>query len=497
MRLSDHLRDVFTIAPQSWAVEFDAVAHTWAELGQAAEAVAQALPALGLQDADVVGWAGQNSMSAVASLTGLALAEHCAAILNPHTGPKALAEEIERQRFPAIIGDPKFWAIPGVVEAAKGAGSAGLVVSWIGESFSVARYPGLETVGPGSHRPPMKDIVIERISSGTTGPPKRTPQSLSSIMAEFALGQRKEGAKPEAQTEVKRSPSLICRSLAHAGAFAVLLAFYSARPVVLQDKFTVEGVVDAIRRHRVRVVSLAPTMIKMVLDAEVPREDLSSLLIVRSGTAPLDPALQAEFEETYGVPILIDYGATEFGGVAAWSLEDHKRFAKAKRGSVGRALAGIELRVVDQDTREEIGDGRMGLLELRVDHKGGGWISTNDISSLDADGFLYIHGRADDAIVRGGFKILPDEVAGVLRRHPDVQDAAVVGVPDARLGQAPVAVIETKPDRPPPNEAAMKAFAREHLTPYQTPVAFKFIDQLPRSASGKVVRAAVLEIAKG
>ena len=370
MKLSEHLRQVFTIAPDSLAMEFNSRSFSWAEVARASEHVAATLPALGVEAADVIGWVGQNSPSAVASLIGLALSEHCAAILNPHSGAQALSDEVERQRFPAIIGDPGFWAIPGVAEAAKKAGSAGLVVTWEEVGMSLTSHPGLERVGPGPHRSPMPEIVIERISSGTTGLPKRTPQSLSSIMTEFALGQRKEGAKPEAQTAVKRSPSLIPRSLAHAGTFAVLLAFYSARPIVLQEKFTVDGVVGAIRRHRIKAVSLVPTMIKMIMDAGVPREDLSSLIVMRSGTAPLDPALQAAFEEKYGIPILVDYGATEFGGVASWSLEDHKRYALQKRGSVGRALKGMQMRVVDPGTREEIRNGQMGLLELRVDHKG-------------------------------------------------------------------------------------------------------------------------------
>jgi acyl-CoA synthetase (AMP-forming)/AMP-acid ligase II len=496
LKLSDHLRQGFTLDPSSWAVEFDGSSYTWAELAAASEAVVRGLSSVGLRDSDVVGWAAQNSLPAVASLAALILTEHCAAIINPHLGPGILAEEIEEQRFPAIVGDPKFWAIPGVAEAAKRAGSAGLVVTWSGTAVNVQAQPGLERVGSGPHRPPMPDAVVERISSGTTGPPKRTPHLLDSMMTQLAQGQRKEGVKAvDAQREVKRSPAIITRPLAHAGCSATLLALYSARPIVLLEKFTVDGVVDAIRRHRVKAISLVPTMTRMIWDAQVPPEHLSSLTAIRSGTAPLDPDFQAVFEEKYGVPILIDYGATEFGGVAAWTLADHKRYAKEKRGSVGRALPGVEMRIIDPDTREEISDGRMGLLDLRIPHKSADWILTNDIASIDADGFLFIHGRADDAIVRGGFKVLPEEVIKVLRQHPDVQDVAVVGVPDERLGQVPVAVIEIKPGRT-PSEAAMKAFARDRMTPYQVPVAFKFVDALPRTPSMKVIRAAVLELAK-
>jgi long-chain acyl-CoA synthetase len=493
MRLAERLRDVFQLEPASWALEYEDSQYSWGELGTMAAAIGQAVADAGGKDHDVVGWVASNTPDAVATLAGLMLTEHCAAIINPHMAPKILAEEIRQQRFPVIAGSAQFWAIPGLVEAAKDVGTAGLVVDC--QSDAVARpYPGLEKVGPGPHRDPMPGYSIERLSSGTTGPPKRSPQTEESTMNALALGERKESAS-DAVLKVKRSPSIIFRALAHAGSFATMLALYSARPISLHEKFTIDRTIGAVRRHRPKVLSIVPTMIKMVWDAQVPPEDMSSLIAIRTGTAPLDPQLQAAFEEKYGIPILVDYGATEFGGVAAWTLADHKQFAAKKRGSVGRAVAGVSMRVVDQETREEIHDGRVGLLEVKVERKAQDWISTNDLTSIDEDGFLYIHGRADDAIVRGGFKVLPNEVVAVLRQHPGVRDAAVVGVPDERLGQVPVAVIEMQPGRPVPDEAELKAFAREHLTPYQVPVAFKFTEALPRSPSMKVIRAEVLQMA--
>jgi long-chain acyl-CoA synthetase len=101
---------------------------------------------------------------------------------------------------------------------------------------------------------------------------------------------------------------------------------------------------------------------------------------------------------------------------------------------------------------------------------------------------LFLHGRADDAINRGGFKILPEEVAAVLRRYPGVRDAAVIGRPDARLGQVPVAAIEMMPGVPTPRPELIEAFAREHLTAYMIPKEFRFVETLPRTASLKISR---------
>lgn len=496
MQLADRLREVFRLDESSWAIEFEGRQYSWGALGRLSEDVVRAVRAAGARDGDVVGWAAQNSPAGVAALTGLAIAEHCSAVLNPHMAPKILCDEILRQRFPVVVGDPNFWSIEGVPAAVKDAGGAGIVVTWNADTAGTAPYPGLELVGPGPHRDPLPDVVVERLSSGTTGPPKRSMQTRESMMNALALGERKEAGADQGPLTLKRSPSIVYRALAHAGAFAVLLAFYSARPISLHEKFTAQSAIDAIRRHRPKVASFVPTMIKMLWDAQPPPEDLSSLIAIRTGTAPLDPDLQDRFEAKYGIPILVDYGATEFGGVAAWTMADHKQFAKQKRGSVGRVVKGAKMRVVDQETGREITDGGMGILEVMVEKRATDWVATTDLAVIDEDGFLYIRGRSDDAIVRGGFKVLPEEVANVLRQHPAVLDAAVVGVPDERLGQAPVAVIELRPGHARPDEAELKAFARARLTPYQVPVGFKFTEKLPRSVSMKIIRPEVLKLAQ-
>jgi long-chain acyl-CoA synthetase len=496
MQLAERLREVFALDDSAWAIEFEGAQYSWGALSRLAEAVGRAFRDAGADQHDVVGWGAQNSPSSVASLVGLILSQHCAAILNPHMAPKVLAEEIVRQRFAVVIGDPNFWAIDGVAEAVRQSGGAGVVVTLNENEAAAGAYPGLDKIGAGPHRAPMPDVVIERLSSGTTGPPKRSPQTREAIMNALILGERKEAGKDKQPLRLKRSPSIVYRALAHAGSFAVLLALYSARPISLHEKFTAESAVDAIRRHRPKVASFVPTMIKMIWDAQVSPEDLSSLIAIRTGTAPLDPILQERFEEKYGVPILVDYGATEFGGAAAWTLADHKQFAKHKRGSVGRAVAGAKLRIVDPETREEIADGRIGILEVKVEKKTVDWISTTDLATIDEDGFLYIRGRADDAIVRGGFKVLPEEVNEALRQHPAVLDVAVVGVPDERLGQVPVAVIETRPGHAVPTEAEMRSFARDRLTPYQVPTVYKFVEKLPRSVSMKVMKSETLKLAQ-
>src|SRR5690606_7627126 len=195
-----------------------------------------------------------------------------------------------------------------------------------------------------------------------------------------------------------------------------------------------------------------------------------------------------EFEARYGIPILVDYGAAEFiGGIAGWTLADHRRFSATKRRSVGRPRPDVQLKITSEDG-EELPRGQCGVLHVKCDRFGPDWIRTNDLAVLDEDGFLFLHGRADDAINRGGFKILPEEVAAVLRRYPGVRDVAVVGRSDARLGEVPVAAIELVEGATPPEPAQLDAFLRKHLAAYMVPKEFHVVAALPRTASMKVSR---------
>jgi acyl-CoA synthetase (AMP-forming)/AMP-acid ligase II len=181
------------------------------------------------------------------------------------------------------------------------------------------------------------------------------------------------------------------------------------------------------------------------------------------------------------------------GGIAGWTLSDHEKFGAAKLGSVGRPRGDVKLRVIDPDTDHEVLPGETGVLEVLPTQRLGatGWTRTTDLASIDTDGFLYIRGRTDDTIIRGGFKVQLNHVADVLMRHEAVLEASVIGIPDARLGQVPVAAVELRPGFAAIDAAELKAFARKHLTPYQVPVKFRVVTALPRTISMKVSRPGV------
>jgi acyl-CoA synthetase (AMP-forming)/AMP-acid ligase II len=149
------------------------------------------------------------------------------------------------------------------------------------------------------------------------------------------------------------------------------------------------------------------------------------------------------------------------------------------------------VRIVDPDTGAELPAGLAGLLEAKVGPIGPDWIRTTDIASMDDDGFVTLHGRADGAINRGGFKIMPEAVRRVLISHPAVRDACVVGVPDPRLGEVPFAAIEVAPGAPAPSDEELAELVRRELPVYNVPVAFTAVDELPRNPALKVSLPAV------
>jgi acyl-CoA synthetase (AMP-forming)/AMP-acid ligase II len=239
-------------------------------------------------------------------------------------------------------------------------------------------------------------------------------------------------------------------------------------------------------------VSLVPSALAMVLDANIDPGVLASVQVVTSGTAHLPVAVQEAFEQRYDVAVLPSYGATEFaGGVAGWNLELHRQWAESKRGSVGRPQRGREIRIVSMQEDAELGPDQQGRIEVRT--KGGEWVRTTDLGRIDADGFVYVDGRTDDVIIRGGFKVTPATIVEALRSHPAVRDAGVTGLPDERLGAVPVAAVELAAGASADADELL-AFCRERLPRYQVPARLIVVDELPRTPSLKVSQPGLREL---
>jgi acyl-coenzyme A synthetase/AMP-(fatty) acid ligase len=398
-----------------------------------------------------------------------------------------------------VVAARSDWGREAFRAAVKAVGAAG--ISLTGDSSRpVELVPGLETIGAGPHQAPLPGVAILMLTSGTTGTPKRIPLKLAVLERQLieAAGGLRHDKPGEAAPVLAANVGIMSGSLVHiGGVWGVLGPAMAGRPTCMLERFTVQDWRDAVVEHRPKASGAPPAALRMILDANIPKADLASLVTLGAGTAALDPAIVDEFLARYDLPVLSNYGATEFaGGVASWSYRAFREYWATKRGAVGRIHKGIEARVVDPATDAELPFGQEGVLELRGFAAGDGehWVRTTDRAVLDEDRFLWIHGRVDNAINRGGFKVQPDDVVAALEQHPAVREAAVVGLPDRRLGEVPVAALVLKSGATRPSDDELAAWVRGKLLAYCVPTAFRVVEDLPRTPSMKVSTPAVREL---
>jgi long-chain acyl-CoA synthetase len=487
--LRETIEGVFAVDPAANAIDCDGSWWRWADLARVKEALETILDEEGLGPGVRLGALLRNKPAHVAALASIMSSARCVVTLNPVIPDDKLANEIRTLAVPAIIGSRGDWSRPALRQAAVDAGVLGIELPDSPQD-TVQRIPGLERCTAKMVRD-APGIAIEMLTSGTTGAPKRIPLKASlfeKMLNDATIYERDR--QGDDRPKLRKGVNFVMIPFAHMGGmWSVMNTLVSGRQAFLIDRFAIESFVAAMRRHRPRAVSTPPAILRMVLDANVAREDLASIVAWRTSTAPLDPDIADRFHECYGIPVLQVYGATEFaGGVAGWTLEDFKLRGRAKRGSVGQLNPGIEGRVLDPETKEPLPRGSEGMLSLRAAHLGNGkdWIETTDRAVLDTDGFLWIKGRYDNSIIRGGFKILPDDVVNILEKHPAVREAAVAGLRDDRLGEVPVAAYIVKAGAETPSAGDLRDFLRKHLSAYQIPERFLAVTELPRTPSMKV-----------
>ena len=478
--LGERIAAVLALDPGAPALEFAARWRSWGALASTAESVAAELPAAGAR----VGVLLRNRPASVACVLGALRAGACVVSIDPQRGSERVRREIPALELSFIAGEPEDLATLVAPELV----ATRLSVRDLGAAVERARAaaPAAPKRSPG--------VAVQMLTSGTTGPPKRIDLPYE-MLARSLAGAKHYESKRDAELRLRSGVAIINSPLVHvAGLFRVLQCVCDGRSFALLERFTVDGWLDAVRRHRPATASLVPAALRMVLEADLDRADLASIRSIVSGTAPLSAADADAFLAKYGMPVLPSYGATEFGGgVAGWNLADHREFWASRRGSVGRAHPGCELRIVDPASGAVLGADAEGLLEVKAGQlgQGSGWVRTTDLARLDADGFLWILGRADQVIIRGGFKVRPDDVRAALEGHPRVRGAAVVSRPDPRLGAVPVAAVELRGGEVTVTPQDLLAHASNSLSRYELPAEIRIVDALPRTASAKVDLAAV------
>jgi acyl-CoA synthetase (AMP-forming)/AMP-acid ligase II len=358
--------------------------------------------------------------------------------------------------------------------------------------------------------PPARDIeagadCYQMYTSGTTGRPKGAVLTHAAVSAN--VSQLTLALLPPPGEKV-----LIVAPLYHAAAtITALQAIAAAGTLVIHEDFDPAAVVRALSDEEVARTTLVPAMIQAcLLIPDVARRRYDRLRLIVYGASPIAEQVLRRAMEVFGCEFRQGYGMTETTAVlTALMPDDHVRALREKPQlllSAGRPLPGTEVRVVDADDRPlppgQVGEivgrgpqlmrGYWNLAEASAQALRGGWMHTGDAGYLDDEGFLYIQDRVKDMIVSGGENIYPREVEEVLFQHPAIGDAAVIGVPDEKFGEAVKAIVVLRQGASATPQGIMD-FCKGRLGGYTRPRSVDFVDQLPRNPTGKVLKRQLRE----
>lgn len=352
-----------------------------------------------------------------------------------------------------------------------------------------------------------EDVTILMYTSGTTALPKAVLLTYNDFTAYVT-------ANVELADGTPRGTSLLCVPLYHiAGATNVMTNMFTGRKLVLLRQFDAADWLRAVEREQVTHAFLVPTMVKQLIDhPDFGKHDLSSLQNLSYGGAAMPfPVIRRAIEmfpRTVG--FVNAFGQTETTStLTVLGPDDHHLDGTAdevelrlkRLKSIGRPLPDVELKVVDDDGKE-LPTSQIGELWVRTPRvmKGygaadgttsplrqDGWLPTRDMGWIDEDGYIFLAGRMDDMIIRGGENIAPAEVEAVIYSHPGIDEAAVIGVPDVEWGQRVAAVIVPRPGVTLTAED-ITDFCRPRLASFKKPEIIRFVDALPKNAMGKILK---------
>ncbi len=355
------------------------------------------------------------------------------------------------------------------------------------------------------------DLTIIMFTAGTTGSPKGVMLGHDSFSS-YILS-NVTPADPDVEDR-----NILTVPLYHiAGVQAVMAAVYGGRTLVIQRQFEPKGWMELVERERVNRAMMVPTMLKMLMDnPEFHSHDLSSLEVITYGAAPMPlEVIRRAIKEFPNAFFINAFGQTETAAtITMLPPEDHvltgspQEVEKKLRrlSSIGRPLDDVEVRIVDEDGNS-VANGEVGEIVARGSRlmKGywheeqataevlrGGWLHTGDLGYFDEDGYIFLAGRARDFIKRGGEMVSPEEVEQVLQSHPAVDEAAVIGVPDADWGERVRAIVVLK-SQPSATEDEIIEYCRQRLASFKKPESVVFVDELPRNPLGKVLKRVLRE----
>jgi long-chain acyl-CoA synthetase len=495
VRAADVVRRFARERPAHVALRHGHCELTYAQLDERSNRLAQALLAGGLSEGSRVAYLGRSASEVIELLFAVAKIGAVIVPLNWRLSRRELAGVLADAQAPLLIADP------GYRQTAEALAPQALRI--VGDDYEDWLREH-DAVDPGGRGEPG-DIVVQMYTSGTTGVPKGVLTTHRNLAAAATTS--------TCWTFDADTVSLTPLPLFHIGGIGwVYCGLWHGATTILVSEFDAAAVLDDLERLRVTNPIFVPTMLQML--AAVPGagdRDHSALRSITYGASPITTTTLRAALRAFGCPMIGLYGLTETtGGVVHLDGDDHHTDGPRQRllRSAGRPYPWVELRIVDPATGRDVLTGSVGEIWMRAPNvmagyfnrpaetaaaiTGDGWLRTGDGGYLDGEGYLFLTDRVKDMIVSGGENVYPIEVEEVLAQHPDVDDVAVIGVPDERWGEAVKALVVTR-DGCAPEPEVLIAFARERLAGYKLPRSVDFVADLPRTPTGKVLKRELRE----